>query len=554
MPSILFGLPADLSVLILLEWMAGLKSLVALDNAAAPSVRKEYLGLFAHSAFELALGFEVTKCIDWLNQRSIKLGSLEIHASQLEEVATISPHLLKTVSELGVTSLFDGDDDDDDDDDDEMTEYGPLRAMLKLLPELTSVDFSTLHPPDGDYLVMLAESGLPLKHIYLDCHMKTCKGVDRLLRVHGDALETFHLGKERKANAATLKLIASTCRKAKLLDFTCGDIKTSDFAAALCSDLLPCLEDLTVTNRGKHALNDDLAVGIFQHHRILTAFASEDSPISVVACAAGIALCPNVITLDVGQVYYVVTTIEANALNVKRKYVELRLNQHDDIAHDSRLLITNVLNIARTCQLPVWNLTFEDVLVDDSDLMGVVTALGKDIRLLNFDLNATDNDDAVMQHISENCPLLEDLSAHNWDCVTDSSLKKLADNCHHLNSIRLHSDNVTKITDVGMSYLLRKVGGRLTSLILNADLAKVTTATLSTIIAVCTNLEALGFGGTLGITTESLKTHLITPNALPKLVKLELDAAGLVRLQGSLTKCVGIDARWMPMLQVMNSE
>lgn len=53
-PSML-DLPTDLSVSILTEWLADLKSIVALDSAVAISVRADYLTLIAHPTFVLRL-------------------------------------------------------------------------------------------------------------------------------------------------------------------------------------------------------------------------------------------------------------------------------------------------------------------------------------------------------------------------------------------------------------------------------------------------------------------------------------------------------------------
>lgn len=550
MMSILFDLPSDLSISILREWLVDLKSIVALDSAAARSVRRDYLGMISHRNFVLMDSMQdeidATEYVHWVNYRSMKLGSLSFNAAHLEVVAKISFFLLEPVRELLLTSLW-GDDEEEDDDEvlEQFSDCATLYGLLKLLPSLTSVDMSTLKPVDNKYLTKLRLSGLPLKNLILDNDIETCDGTKRLLKALHTTLEALVLGTNRKIDAAMLQSIASTCRNIKVLEFTCGDISISNLTTALASSHLSRLERLTVLNRGSTVLSDELALAIFQHHRILTAFVAEDAPISIATCATGMEICANISCLVTGSVGFEVRKPKL----MHPKFAEIQLSQQNGVIHDSHVLSTNVNKIFQLCKTPLYSLSFQETgLIEDNDLIEVIKMAGKDVRMFGGFLNATANDNVVVQHLCENFPLLETFAVHNWDCVTDDGLIRMADSFKHLKTIYLHSDFATRITDFGMSYLLHKMGSSLESLVLNADFEKLTTATLLTIIEVCTSLTTLGLIKTAGITIDSLTTHLIVPNALPTLTSLQVEAADVENLRATLS-LLHVDERWAAMLK-----
>lgn len=217
MMNALFALPSDLSISILQDWLSDIKFIVALDIAAARSVRKDYLGLVAHPSFVFAAPVTLLKTdtstleqVIWINNRMLKMSSLHSDLANLHHCTRISFYLLQHVRILTLSTIHNK----------KFPEKSPLdcasfHTLLKLLPALITIDMRDVRPSSCDYISTLASCGLPLKRLVLDPLINSCDKVNSLTVAVGNTIETLDLGSDRQVGAATLCALASNCHQLK---------------------------------------------------------------------------------------------------------------------------------------------------------------------------------------------------------------------------------------------------------------------------------------------------------------------------------------------------
>eukprot|EP00899_Mesostigma_viride_P011755 jgi/Mesvir1/20580/Mv14821-RA.1 len=112
--------------------------------------------------------------------------------------------------------------------------------------------------------------------------------------------------------------------------------------------------------------------------------------------------------------------------------------------------------------------------------------------------NCKIDDDGIMS-IAESCPKLRQLSASNCPHVTDESLTSLAQHCRQLVAVDIAK---TRVTDAGVTVLVRSVGASLCSLVLPR---RVTDASVSLIADHCPHLRTLVLQEGRRVTSASVK-------------------------------------------------
>lgn len=185
--------------------------------------------------------------------------------------------------------------------------------------------------------------------------------------------------------------------------------------------------------------------------------------------------------------------------------------------------------------------------LSNDDLLTVISAIGKELKILMVDLNDAADDDHVIQQITLLCPVLETLLLSSGNSLTDFSLTAITNNCKHVTQLVLHGEC---LTDHGVSSLLRKIGDRLTSFGL-VRCSALTSASLVSIMTLCNNLEELELSANAGIPIEELQVRLLcsTENYLPQLKELEVEFDEFDGLMDFVTNPDnGVDQKWTKVL------
>lgn len=533
-----FDLPIDISIFILREWLTSIKSLLGLDVAAAKSVRSEYLGLLAHPTFLVSSPLSVqgkrTSCVDlyhWMNTRMVRFSSLLTTVCNIQHCMRISYARLASVSELTVrTSQAE-----------ELFDAELFRRFLTLLPSLTAVDLSALFPFDSAYLTVLALSGLPLKVVKLDDDIATGEPtIGMLIAAISTSAQVLVLGERREINGSTLSLISSRCTGIQQLHLTCKGISSQIFIAALGSDALPLLVDLTVRCRGHPltSMNDEVAMAVFRHHPALTHFkACEGSTISFTTCSDAILLCPHLARLSTAS--------------------------YDLLCDDAAKVCTFSLFNAAGMQIPLLqelgkisaskypiNRLFTDKLALTAwAINDLLFSMGKHLDLFSCCLGNIPYNDLLMERMASLCSTLKALYLHNCNFMSDLNLQMIAYYCHSLTHLLFsQAAGPVLVTDFGMCYLLCKIGERLVELQL-LRCSSLTDAILLPMLTCCTQLKTLAIVS-CGITSAALSDKLIIPNRLPLLESLLLDGARHGELYAWVVPNNAVDRRWAKMLDV----
>lgn len=472
--------------------------------------------------------------VTWVNSRKLKFSSLVVQVRRLKMCAGLTG--LAAVRKLRVVSHNELASD--------MEDGEQLQKVCAMLPSLTSVDMSSFSPPNSNYLATLASSRSPLNTILLDCALSSCTGVDSLIHYFSATLTCLHLGDRRAVDPATLLLIACHCHKLKALNMVCQGITTQEFAMALGSKHLPCLERIGLRNLcpDLSAVNDDLALAIFQHHPMLAALVARDgSVISLPFCAEIISthrLLTNVGTS--GWDYEVITNPSTLS-----KHSEIVLNDCEGNRDASSIIAASLIKLSQ-CGPPIKLFDYADRLLVNDDLRDVLSVLGKDLKIFTCSPNGTIDDDNIVHHITVMCPYLESLYLNRCSAITDQSLLAIANNCQFVTRLCLHLAPL--ITDSGIWCLLDALGGRLTTFILSAGCQLLTSASLDAIVLRCTNLKILEINKT-GISLEAIKTKIIIPNKLPLLEKFHLMRRDYLKLETFVSDASSaVDKRWMSLL------
>lgn len=110
---ILFDLPSDIALAVLMVWLGDTRSLVSLDSASARSVRCAYLGLIRHPAFAISEIFAIKDDIGvatairyWIGNRGVKIRVIHATAKAMKHVTLISYECLSAVSSLILTCHY----------------------------------------------------------------------------------------------------------------------------------------------------------------------------------------------------------------------------------------------------------------------------------------------------------------------------------------------------------------------------------------------------------------------------------------------------------------
>lgn len=260
-----FDLPSDISLSILQDWLADLKFIAALDAAAAPSARSDYLDLVAHPALVLPLTAveqpqRLQKLIaNWVNTRAVKLSALEIQASMLTQCAKIGVHCLSTVRKLVVCNRPAN-----------MHNYSiSIKKLLKVLPLLEELDLSKYATYTTAYMKVLSSSfGPSLKRIHLDCSLTSCDDIVPLITALGANLLALDFGRLRNISCSLLHLTASVCTNLRECTITCVLNDSQDFVSILAShQCFPLLERIKLRSTAplRDCISDGTARAIFQH-------------------------------------------------------------------------------------------------------------------------------------------------------------------------------------------------------------------------------------------------------------------------------------------------
>lgn len=529
----LFDLPSDVVISIFMEWLADIKHIVALDIAAAKSVRLAYLSMLGHPSFILPMPLKkatnTSKQVTWINNRAIKLRALEVYVSELNQASEISFYHLVSVNTVKLEDdwraarTFSGE---------------SLRKLLALLPSLASLDLCQLNLGNPKYLTLLAQSCQALQTVKLDGGIKTCVGIDIFVNAYSASLESIDFGFSRQMDAPTLHLLSSTCHRISTLQFACFDIGTDDLIAALGSSRLPLLQycNIRAFFASRAAMRDRFAAAVFQHHPNLLSFDTEHySKISIAACAEAVLMCPNLTFFESRDVVFKLKVDKAT----QRKYVSVQPRYCSLDEHYSHTFATNLIKIC-SGKYPVEVLSFKPPLVfANSDLRDVLSAAGSTLRILSCPFPNTSDDDDTVQYLSLKCPRLEVLCLQNC-AVNDAGLATLAMHSQFLKELNLYESK--RFTDFGICYLLHKIGEQLIGLSL-LECNGVTHVTLITVAAVCTQLKSFG----TSISEDALKVHLISPNRMLHLERLHVqfcDVRNSLRAFAA-NQDNAVDRRWL---------
>lgn len=466
-------MPADISISILLDWLGTTRCIVDLDIAAARSVRRDYLGLLAHPSFVFSESIMLRKdpstldAVIWINSRMLKVTSLTVSVSELRQCARISFYLLQHVRDLAVYDSYTIDADGMAHRD--ALDCRDFQTLLRLLPFLLTIDMSCTRPASLDYLSILALSGLSLKGVSLDSSTTGCTGMGALALAFSSTIEKLHFGRHRGIDAVTLNKFTSTCHQLKDLSVNIKSISMSELIAALGSGLLPLLKSL-VFERGaeEQTISGEAVIAIFRHHPKLTKFESERSTISVSTCADLIALCPEMEEFLVDGFEY--TAVHYDSPHTLRRGCKLHFSEA------SPMQAANVLKVASSCKYPVTELQYHNCVLENNDLRTVTTALGVNLRVVDLCLSLSGGNDIMVRHLTQSCPLLEELELRGCTDMTDQSLLAIADNCKVLSRLGLDAPpcelDLLHITDSGVELLLQKIGGQLITFTMVANLSR----------------------------------------------------------------------------------
>lgn len=511
----LFDLPSDLSISILTDWLDDLKPIVALEVAAAKSARSAYRSILAHPSFFLRAPLVIMrpsspKLVSWISSCSVKICALQVEVSKTLQVSEISSHCLAPIRKLQITT---------DHCDHCATHSDCLRKLFVLLPSLTELDLSEFIPRNcRAYLLVLAQSGLPLRTICLDDDTNHCNGIDVFINAYGATLESICFGSMRNIDAATLDLISSTCHQVSTLHFAYSADSTADLIAALGSSRLPHLRNCQVDNgrdfgvSKKPAVNDEFAVAVFKHHPNLLSFNTKRHfHVSIAVCADALLLCPGLENFRSNELSFIVGVDKSSSVG---KSVDLSFHIQRNFSRvldeqNSHKVAANLRTILSACKYPVTSLSCPELLFTNNDFCDVLSAIGKSLRTLDCRFSNRADDDDTIVHLSLTCPQLKLLHL-NKCAVSDTGLKALADHCRHLTDFRLYA--AEHFSDFGMCYLVDMLGERLTKLCLYRCKG-VTAATLVAVVASCAELKEFDTAET-SIISEDIKDHLIAPNRL----------------------------------------
>lgn len=533
----LFALPSDLTFSILQEWLVDLESISALDAAAAPIVRSEWLGLLAHPNFVLPSTAVIDECsldfIHWISNRVVKLSALEVQASMLEQCVKISFYCLRTVNTLKVNGKG-------------STEQGfdlsIFQKLLKLLPKLEELDMGDFVPPNAEYLTVVSSSALSLKRIYLDNSLTSCAGVVPFISTLGANLKSVDFGLKREIDGPTMLLTASTCTNLEEFSLTSHVNKAQDFMSAFASEYLPLLTllDLFHTLRSQAVFNDDIVRAMFLHHPLLASFKSLMSIISPATFAHIVTSASKLVEFESAlMTFAVITEDESNP-----KYKQCSMNLYDDeldgTDFTSGMFTESILQVYSWCPYPITHLS--STLLTNEDIITVISELGADLKSLVLHLNRTVDDDSVVQQITLLCPKLNWLYLNDGDCITDLSLTAISNNCKCITRLLLHE--AALVTDFGICVLLHNIGSQLTELKLSCS--SLTSASLVCILSLCSTLKHLRLSKA-AIPPEYVQVHLISSvqNRLPLLEELQVDDTTFVALMKFVTDSGNaVDAKW----------
>lgn len=157
---ILFDLPTDVSVCILMEWLADTRTLLSLDSASARSTRKAYLALVRDSRFLMPQSISFRKKVSdirhWVTSRGVKIRAMFVHASTLKQMTRISYECLSTVKSLTMSSSMG-----------HQPDMESFRILLRLLPSLTSLTLRNFWSEDQQYIEILSTVASSLGTLWL---------------------------------------------------------------------------------------------------------------------------------------------------------------------------------------------------------------------------------------------------------------------------------------------------------------------------------------------------------------------------------------------------
>lgn len=238
---LLFNLPTDVALSILMDWVGDSKSLVALETASARSMRPSYLALIRDPAFTLpdVVVFECNSShlsdkIDWINGRSVNIRAILAFASTLKDLLTVRSECLSTVHDLTLAS--------------DVKSKGiskRFRAVLELLPSLTVLDMGAFRTTAKDLAALAAMHHLRLRGLVLKEDSPHGGHVGSLINAFGSTLEVLNLGEADCVDTATLHLLTSTCQNMTHLSLACEDMSPEALVAAF-GGKLPLLVKLEV--------------------------------------------------------------------------------------------------------------------------------------------------------------------------------------------------------------------------------------------------------------------------------------------------------------------
>lgn len=376
---------------------------------------------------------------------------------------------------------------------------------------------------------------------WTDNTLASCTGVAPVLAALAPTLECVHLGSARMVDSQTLALIAAECTHVKELNVSWEAMSANAILSAFGSTYFPLLERLTILNVDLNAIDDAVATAIFQHHPLLTTFVSEWSRISPTTCADIVSNSPH-LTEFMSAVFEYEIFADKSDKQCRVALWELGGPYTSDVYRESMLQLSS----SRTHPLAHFECGDYDAVLNNEDLITVVSALGADFKTVSVALNVSNDDDNIVQQITLLCPLLEVLCLAHCDFLTDASLRAIASNCRFITQLSLNQGGW--ISDFGICRLLGKIGEQLQELHL-LSCATLTSSTLFAILSLCPNLKILESYFT-AIPVESFQADLIVADRLPLLKTLKVDPDIFAVLKHFVTNPANaVDQKWTNVLE-----
>lgn len=135
--------------------------------------------------------------------------------------------------------------------------------------------------------------------------------------------------------------------------------------------------------------------------------------------------CANIISTSPKVVYFACAgftfDVVSDETDSQLKHCELIFEEREVDPHPSQMYLDCIQLLASSRSHPIERLDCNDAILNNEDLLTVVSVLGKDLKSLIIELNGAVDDDSIVQQITLLCPRLEVLYLNSTDFITDIS-------------------------------------------------------------------------------------------------------------------------------------